>query len=58
MGEIMVADVRAQVSLSLLTDFENFVVFKPSPLQETVANTMLDQVIRWGNALKSLRGDK
>src|SRR5881398_985797 len=30
MGELMVADVRAQVMLSLFTDFENFSVFKPA----------------------------
>ena len=31
MGELQVADVRAQVMLSLFTDFENFSVFKPAP---------------------------
>src|SRR6266581_5783665 len=34
MGELMVADVRAQVMLSLYTDFENFSVFKPAPHHE------------------------
>ena len=29
MGELKVADVRAQVALSLFTDFENFTTFKP-----------------------------
>ena len=29
MGELQVADVRSQVMLSLMTDFENFTVFKP-----------------------------
>src|SRR6059058_248325 len=29
MGELQVADVRAQVMLSLFTDFENFTIFKP-----------------------------
>jgi NAD(P)H-dependent FMN reductase len=29
MGELQVADVRAQVALSLFTDFENFSVFTP-----------------------------
>ncbi|HET8948304.1 MAG TPA: NAD(P)H-dependent oxidoreductase [Candidatus Polarisedimenticolia bacterium] len=55
MGELMVADVRAQVQLSLFTDFENFSVFKPGPQQEKAVNTMLDQVIAWGTALKTLR---
>jgi NAD(P)H-dependent FMN reductase len=55
MGELQVADVRAQVTLSLATDFENYKVFKPDPKHEKSVNTMLDQVIRWGNALASLR---
>ncbi|MDQ3869016.1 MAG: NAD(P)H-dependent oxidoreductase [Thermoproteota archaeon] len=55
MAELQVATVRSQVQLSLFTDFENFSVFKPAPYQETSINTMLDQVISWGNALKTLR---
>src|SRR5882762_5850109 len=35
MGELMVADVRAQVAVSLYTDFENFSVFKPAPHQRS-----------------------
>jgi len=34
MGELQVADVRAQVALSLFTDFENFRAFTPAPQQE------------------------
>jgi hypothetical protein len=55
MGELQVADVRAQVTLSLSTDFENYTVFKPSPKHEKSVNAMLDQVIAWGGALKILR---
>ena len=55
MAEIQVADVRAQVGLSLFTDFESFSVFKPGPKQEQSVNAMLDQVIAWGGALKTLR---
>jgi NAD(P)H-dependent FMN reductase len=55
MGELQVADVRAQVALSLFTDFENFTTFKPAPLHEKSVNAMLDQVIAWGGALKTLR---
>src|SRR5688500_101759 len=47
MGELMVADVRAQVMLSLFTDFENFSSFKPDPRHEGEVNTMLDQVVAW-----------
>ena len=55
MGELQIADARAQVMLSLFTDFENFTIFKPSPNQEKSVNAMLDQVIAWGGALQSLR---
>jgi len=55
MGELQVADVRAQVMLSLFTDFENFSTFKPAPHQEAAVNAMLDQVIAWGAAMKGLR---
>jgi NAD(P)H-dependent FMN reductase len=55
MGELQVADVRAQVGLSLFTDFENFTRFKPAPLHEETLNTMLDQLVAWSGALKTLR---
>jgi NAD(P)H-dependent FMN reductase len=55
MAELQIADVRAQVQLSLFTDFENFSAFKPAAFHEKSLNTMLDQVIGWGSALKSLR---
>jgi len=55
MGELQVADVRAQVMLSLFTDFENFTTFKPAPMHQKSVNTMLDQVIAWSGALKVLR---
>jgi NAD(P)H-dependent FMN reductase len=55
MGELQIADVRAQVGLSLFTDFENYTVFKPAPHHEKAVNAMLDQVIAWGGALKPLR---
>jgi NAD(P)H-dependent FMN reductase len=54
-GELNIADVRAQVGLSLITDFENYSVFKPGPHQEPAVNAMLDQVIAWSGALKTLR---
>ncbi len=57
MGELMVADVRAQVGLSLFTDFENFSVFKPHDRHEKSVNAMLDQVSAWGGALKTLRAN-
>lgn len=55
MAELMIADVRAHVSLSLFTDFENFSVFKPAARHENELNTLVDQLVAWGGALRSLR---
>lgn len=55
MGEVQIADVRAQVMLSLYADFENGKVFKPSDRQEKSVNGMLEQVVAWSRALKTLR---
>ncbi|SFJ41966.1 NADPH-dependent FMN reductase [Brevibacillus centrosporus] len=55
LGELLVADVRTHPTLSLFTDFENFSVFKPSSLHLTNINGMLDQVVAWSGALKTLR---
>ncbi|MFA9479751.1 NADPH-dependent FMN reductase [Phycisphaerales bacterium AB-hyl4] len=55
MAELQIADVRSQVALSLFTDFENFSVFKPASYHEPALNDMLDQVIAWGGAMKTLR---
>lgn len=55
MGELQVADVRAQVMLNLFHDFENFSSFKPQDRHKEVANTMLDQLAAWSTALKTIR---
>lgn len=55
MGELMIADVRGQVMLSLDTDFVNYTEFKPDPRHEKGISTLLDQVIAWGTAFKTLR---
>lgn len=55
MGEIKVADVRAQAALSLYTDFENFTTFKPHDQHDKAMHAMTDEVIAWGGALKALR---
>ena len=55
MGELQVTDVRAQVSLSLSTDFESYTKFKPDPKHEKSVNAVFDQVIAWAGALKTLR---
>lgn len=55
LGELSVADVRIHPALSLFTDFENGNVFKPADLHLTNVNGMLDQVISWSGALKTIR---
>ena len=52
----MIADVRSQLMLSLATDFVNYSEFKPDLRHVQEVNTLLEQVIAWGNALKTLRG--
>ena len=54
-AELQIADVRAHVSLSLYTDFENFTIFKPAASHPTQVNLMFDQVVAWGSALKTMR---
>ena len=55
MGELQVADVRAQVALSLVTDFENMSVFKPAEHHAKALDTMIVQLVAWARALKALR---
>jgi NAD(P)H-dependent FMN reductase len=54
-GELQMADVRQQVALSLLTEFENFSVFKPGDYNRAALDTLLDQLIAWSTALAPLR---
>jgi len=54
-GELQMADVRQQVALSLMTEFENFSVFKPGDYNVAAVETLLDQVIAWSSALSPLR---
>jgi len=55
MATLQVADVRAQVALSIFTDFEKD-TFKPAALHEKSLTAVFDQVIAWSGALKPLRG--
>ncbi|MEV0329036.1 NAD(P)H-dependent oxidoreductase [Micromonospora echinospora] len=54
-GELKMADVRQQVVLSLMTEFENFSVFKPGDYNLPAVNTLLDEVVAWSKALAPLR---
>jgi NAD(P)H-dependent FMN reductase len=54
-GELQMADVRQQVALSMLTEFENFTTFKPGDYSRAALDVLLDQVVAWSTALAPLR---
>lgn len=59
MAELQVATVRSQVAFSLMTDFENFSEFKPASYHQKNLDTLIDQLLKWGKVLKSVRvGDE
>ena len=55
LAEVKIATVRAQVLLSLFNDFENYTTFKPGPHHEKFVHVMLDEVVAWSGAMKTLR---
>ena len=55
MGALQMADVSAQVALSLHHDFTGFTDFTPGPHQLPALNTTLDQLVAWSTALATLR---
>jgi NAD(P)H-dependent FMN reductase len=57
MGELQVADVRAQVVLSIRSDFVDYTEFRPAAHQLRSAGAMLDQVVAWSRALKAVRAN-
>ena len=57
-GELQIADVRAQVALSLATDFQNYSVFTPAEGHVATLTTMLDQVVAWSEALATVRANR
>lgn len=54
---LKVADVGPQVALSLWTDFVNFTQFQPDPRHEVTLKTMLDELLSWAQALRSVRAE-
>jgi NAD(P)H-dependent FMN reductase len=55
LAEVHVATVRAQLLLSIRHDFENFTTFKPHAEHVKALGIVLDQVVAWSGALKTLR---
>jgi NAD(P)H-dependent FMN reductase len=54
LGELQVADVRRTVALSLADDFDD-TAFAPLPHRAGELDLLLEQLLRWGGALRSLR---
>ena len=57
-GELQIADVRAQLALSLVNDFEAYSTFVPAPQHAAGLSVVLDQLVSWSTALKSVRVEK
>lgn len=55
LAELQIADVRAQVTLSLFHDFEDMSALRPEPHQEQTLANVIDQVVSWSGALSRLR---
>lgn len=55
LGELQVATVRAQVSLSIYDDMVDFRHLDPRDYQAGNRASMLDQLERWAGALRTLR---
>lgn len=55
LAEQKVAGVRTNPAFNLFTDFENFTTFKPGGHMATGVNDMLDELISWSEAFKTIR---
>jgi NAD(P)H-dependent FMN reductase len=55
LSEQSIAHVRTHPALSLFTDFENGQTFKPAQMHEGTVKDMLDQLVSWTTALKTVR---
>jgi hypothetical protein len=55
MAQVRAATVASQVALSLAGDFENYSEFVPRAAQNDMLAGMLNDLVRWAEALQSLR---
>jgi hypothetical protein len=55
MAELQIADVRAQVTLSLMADFTNFTEFTPQDHHVESLTPLFAQVVSWSTALAGTR---
>ncbi|MEU0566205.1 NAD(P)H-dependent oxidoreductase [Nonomuraea sp. NPDC005983] len=54
-GNLHLADVRQQVTLHLMTEFEDYTVFRPGDYNLDALDAMLGEVVAWSAALTPLR---
>lgn len=54
-AELHMADVREQLLLYLDRDFENYSTFIPTDAHKIQLNKVIDEVVRWAGALKTVR---
>jgi NAD(P)H-dependent FMN reductase len=54
-GELQMADVRTNVTLSMFTDFQNFTDLVPAERQVQTLDALLGEVLAWSSALAPLR---
>jgi len=55
LANLKVAVVEPQGAFSLFNDFENMSTFKPLEVHHNRLGEMIDDVVLWSNALKSVR---
>jgi hypothetical protein len=55
LGAIAIADVQAHLLLSMFTDFDKELNFKPQDHHQKTLTTLFDQVVMWSTALKTVR---
>lgn len=55
LAELSVATVQRNVHFLLAYDFENFSIFKPQDFHKNNLKQLLNQLIKWANALKTIR---
>ena len=54
LGAVAVADVQTHPMISMVTDFKDK-KFSPNPYNEKVVAKMVDEVVNWSKALKTLK---
>lgn len=58
LGELQIADVRQQLALSLVHDFEGFRTFIPGEQHLTSLQTLVNQLESWATAMQGVRAAK